>query len=87
MDELKAVVFATYSEPELMRRGAYYSGKKSRLASAYIAGEFVDDSGKRSLMKMGMAKVLMDFRRNGRSRASFDKERGVVILVRKQMGR
>lgn len=81
LDEVRAVVFATYREPELMRRGAYYNGKKSSLQAAYIAGEPVSDAGKRTLIRKGICKVLMDLRRN-QSYVVFDNERQVIVRVR-----
>lgn len=83
LDELRSVVFAAYSEPELMRRGAYYSGKKTSLTASYISGEHVDDSGKRLLVRLGISKLVMDLRRSGGGGFTFDKEAGIVSRVRK----
>jgi hypothetical protein len=83
LDELKAVVFSTYTEPELMRRGSYYTGKKSLLQSRYIAGQDVDDSCRIKLVRLGIAKVVMDLLRKRANNFVLDKQSGVVSRVRK----
>lgn len=83
LEELRSVVFSTFSEPELMRRGVYYSGKKTRITSAYIKGEWIDEESKAALVRLGIEKVLMDIRRNRNPYLVFDKERGAVSRVRK----
>lgn len=82
-DELRSVVFSIYSEPELMRRGSYYYGKKTRLTSAYAEGDWIDEASKAALVKLGIQKVISDLRRRGKSYLVFNKERGTVSRVRK----
>jgi hypothetical protein len=82
LDELRSVIFATYSEPELMRRGAYYTGKKSRAQAAYIAGEFVDESAKKNLVSLGISKVVRDTNERLKAYVVLDKQKGVLRRVR-----
>lgn len=82
LDELRAVVFSLFTEPELMRRGSYYTGKKSLAQSRYIAGDDVDDSVRTSLVKLGISKVVKDLTRRS-NEFVLDKHSGVVSRVRK----
>jgi hypothetical protein len=83
LDELKAVVFSMFTEPELMRRGSYYTGKKSLAQSRYIAGDDVDESVRVSLVKLGIAKVVTDLLRKRANNFVLDKQAGIVSRVRK----
>lgn len=83
MDELRAVVFSTYTEPELMRHGVHNKGGiSSQLCLAHIAGEPIDDVGRRRLVRFGIDLLVRLLKNKGSKWIVFDKEKGVVRRVR-----
>jgi hypothetical protein len=83
MDELRAVVFSTYTEPELMRHGVHSGGGRSgQLRRAHIAGEPIDEIGRRRLVGFGIGFLVRKLKHQGSRWIVFDKEKGVVRRVR-----
>lgn len=85
LDQLRAVVFSVYSEPELLRRGAYCRGVKNVAAAAYAAGEPISERQRASLVSLGIAHVVREITSKKKSWIAFDKEKGAVTRVRENV--
>jgi hypothetical protein len=81
IDEIRAALFVEYSESELLRRGINNSGQKRRIASCYIAGDFITDNERSRLLRYGID-YLVRVGVSTKKWIAIDKEKGVARRVR-----
>lgn len=84
INEIRAALFVEYSESELLRRGINNSGQKRRIASLYIAGDFITDNERSRLLRHGIDWLLRTCV-SMKKWIAIDKERGVARRVRTQL--
>lgn len=80
IDELRSVVFAAYSEEELLRRGTYANGQKTGARAAYAAGDPISAPARAAIVSRGIGHVVRAIGRRGW--IEVDTKAGVARRVR-----